>query len=136
VERLIQSVGTPLHLICILVLYATGLRREEVVRVKVEDIDSARMLIHIRQGKGKKDRKVMLGSRLLNELRDYWRAASAKPQTYLFPSQACYRKADLHRCARSALDIISSIRAVLWTQYEPLISGIIPFGGLNMKLSY
>jgi len=88
VERLIQSAGTPLHRICILVLYATGLRREELVQLKVEDIDSARMLIHIRQGKGKKDRKVMLSPRLLTELRDYWRSANPKPQTYLFPSQA------------------------------------------------
>lgn len=89
VERLIQSAGTPLHRICILVLHATGLRREELVRLKVEDIDSARMLIHIRQGKGNKDRKVMLSPRLLTELRDYWRTANPKPQTYLFPSRAC-----------------------------------------------
>jgi site-specific recombinase XerD len=88
VERLIQSAAGPLHRICILVLYATGLRREELVRLKVEDIDSARMLIHVRQGKGRKDRKIMLSPRLLTELRDYWRSANPKPQTYLFPGQA------------------------------------------------
>lgn len=59
VERLIQSAGSLLHRVCILVLYATGMRREELVRLKIEHIDSARMLIHIRQGKGKKDRDVM-----------------------------------------------------------------------------
>jgi integrase/recombinase XerD len=88
VERLIQYTDSPLHRICILTLYATGMRREELVRLKVEDIDSARMLIHVRQGKGRKDRDVMLSPRLLTELRNYWRAANPKPKTYLFPSQA------------------------------------------------
>lgn len=86
VERLIQSAGTPLHRICILVLYATGLRREELVQLKVEDIDSARMLIHIRQGKGKKDRKVMLSPRLLTELRDYWRRIRFSADGCFLPS--------------------------------------------------
>lgn len=88
VERLIQCADSPLHRVCLLVLYATGVRREELVRLKIEDIDSARMLIHVRQGKGRKDREVMLSSRLLTELRDYWRSANPKPRTYLFPSQA------------------------------------------------
>lgn len=88
VERLIQCADSRLHRVCILTLYATGLRREELVRLKVEDIDSARMLIHVRQGKGKKDRKIMLSPQLLTELRDYWRSANPKPKTYLFPSQA------------------------------------------------
>lgn len=88
VERLIQCADSPLHRVCILVLYATGLRREELVRLKVEDIDSGRMLVHVRQGKGRKDREVMLSPRLLTELRDYWRSANPKPRTYLFPSQS------------------------------------------------
>jgi integrase/recombinase XerD len=60
VERLIQSAASPLHRIWLLVLYATGIRREELVQLKVSDIDSERMLIRIRQGKAKKDRNVML----------------------------------------------------------------------------
>jgi site-specific recombinase XerD len=87
VERLIQCADSPLHRVCILVLYATGLRREELVGLKMEDIDGARMLLHVRQGKGRKDRNIMLSPRLLTELRDYWRSANPKPQTYLFPSQ-------------------------------------------------
>src|SRR6202051_2408822 len=51
VERLIQCAGSRLHRVCILVLYATGMRRAEVVRLKIEHIDSARLLLHIRQGK-------------------------------------------------------------------------------------
>lgn len=87
VERLIQCADSPLHRVCLLVLYATGVRREELVRLKMEDIDSARMLIHVRQGKGRKDREIMLSPRLLTELRDYWRSANPKPRTYLFPGQ-------------------------------------------------
>ena len=65
-------------------LYGTGLRREELCRLKVEDVDSKRMVIHVRQGKGNKDRDVTLSPRLLEVLRDYWKWR--KPKTYLFPS--------------------------------------------------
>lgn len=87
VERLIESASSRLHRICILTLYATGLRREELVQLEINDVDSSRMLIRVRQGKGRKDRYVMLSPRLLTELRDYWRSANPKPRTYLFPSQ-------------------------------------------------
>jgi integrase/recombinase XerD len=53
VQRLIDSADSPLHRTWLLTLYATGMRREELVRLKVADIDRARMLIHIHQGKGK-----------------------------------------------------------------------------------
>jgi len=84
VERLIQGAASPLHRVWLLTLYATGMRREELVRLQISDIDSARMLIHIRQGKGRKDREVMLSPKLLQELRDYWRRANPKPKTHLF----------------------------------------------------
>jgi integrase/recombinase XerD len=87
VERLIENAANPLHRVWILTLYATGMRREEMVHLKVADIDSGRMVIHIRQGKGRKDRDVMLSPRLLNELRDYWRRTSPSPTTYLFPGK-------------------------------------------------
>src|ERR1035438_3548934 len=94
VERLIQYAASPLHRIWLLILYATGIRRQELVQLKIEDIDSDRMLIRIRQGKGKKDRNVMLSPRLLQELRDYWRSANPKPTTYLFPSKGAHPNAD------------------------------------------
>jgi len=56
--------------------------------LKVTDIDSQRMVVHVRQGKGNKDRDVTLSPRLLEVLRDYWKWR--KPKTYLFPS--LYRK--------------------------------------------
>jgi len=65
--------------------YGAGLRASEVCNLKVSDIDSDRMLIHVEQGKGRKDRKVMLSPGLLNLLRDYW--LEARPQGWLFPGK-------------------------------------------------
>jgi integrase/recombinase XerD len=65
--------------------YAAGLRISEVAALRVEDIDSGRMVIRVRQGKGRKDRYVMLSPRLLDLLRRYWKAA--RPRTWLFPGR-------------------------------------------------
>jgi site-specific recombinase XerD len=65
------------------VAYGCGLRLSELLHLQVSDIDSARMAVHVRQGKGKKDRLVPLSPRLLNELRAYWRLG--RPRTWLFP---------------------------------------------------
>jgi len=106
VERLIQGARSPLHRVWLVILYATGMRREELVRLKVSDIDSGRMLIHIRQGKGRKDRDVMLSPRLLEELRDYWRRVQPKPKTYLFPSKDPHQKRDVPMQAKSVFDAV------------------------------
>ena len=66
-------------------LYATGARREEVAHLKLSDIDSQRMVVHIRGGKGRKDRDVMLSPKLLDALRVYWRGLRRKPTDWLFP---------------------------------------------------
>jgi site-specific recombinase XerD len=62
-----------------------GLRSSEVVKLRIEDIDSRRMLIRVRQGKGKKDRYVNLSPELLQLLREYWLAR--RPKEWLFPGQ-------------------------------------------------
>jgi integrase/recombinase XerD len=67
-------------------LYATGLRVSEVVALKVRDIDSPRMLIRVRQGKGRSDRYVILSPRLLTVLRTDWKAL--RPTEWLFPGRA------------------------------------------------
>ena len=64
-------------------LYATGVRRAELAHLKVSDVDSERMVIRIRGGKGRKDREVMLSAKLLEALRDHWRRY--KPKEWLFP---------------------------------------------------
>lgn len=63
--------------------YACGLRISELLNLQVTDIDSARMVVHVRQGKGAKDRQVPLSARLLNELRIWWCRHRQKP--WLFP---------------------------------------------------
>jgi len=84
VARLIESASTSYHRVIVMTLYGTGLRREELSRLKLTDVDSQRMVIHVRQGKGNKDRDVTLSPRLLEVLRAYWRWR--KPKVYLFPS--------------------------------------------------
>jgi site-specific recombinase XerD len=92
VTRLIESASTSYHRVILMTLYGTGLRREELCRLKVIDVDSQRMVIHVRQGKGNKDRDVTLSPRLLEVLRAYWKWR--KPKTYLFPSH--YRRRAEH----------------------------------------
>lgn len=79
-----NQVGCLKHRAALMLCYGAGLRISEAVAVKVTDIDSERMLIHIRQGKGNKDRYAMLSLRLLAVLRSYWRAT--RPKDYLFPT--------------------------------------------------
>ena len=81
--RLIESASNLFHRTMLMTLYSTGIRRAELCHLKVEDIDSQRMLIHIRQGKGNRDRDVPLSPKLLETLREYWRWM--RPKTYLFP---------------------------------------------------
>ena len=65
--------------------YGAGLRAAEVISLKIADIDSKRMVIRVEQGKGRKDRYVMLSPHLLELLRAWWRAA--RPQGWLFPGR-------------------------------------------------
>ena len=67
------------------VAYGAGLRAAEIISLKITDIDSTRMVIRVEQGKGRKDRYVMLSEHLLALLRAYWKAA--RPQGWLFPGR-------------------------------------------------
>lgn len=86
VQLLEASKKTPKHHAIIATLYSTGLRIEELVNLKVADIDKENMLIHVRQGKGGKDREVQLSENLRMILRAYYRSCLEKPTTFLFPS--------------------------------------------------
>lgn len=68
------------------VLYSAGIRLGEVCRLRVDDIDSSRMLLRIRQGKGRKDRFAPLSPAALDLLREWWRA-SGHPKALLFPNE-------------------------------------------------
>ena len=109
VARLIDSARIPLHRTLLMTLYATGLRRAELARLKVSDIDSQRMVIHVRGGKGRRDRDVMLSPMLLAELRQHWRRLRRKPSIWLFPSRYAHAsdrpitpKAIYHACKGAA----------------------------------
>ena len=84
VTRLIEAASSLMHRTILLILYATGIRRAELSELKVSDIDSQRMVIHIQKGKGQRDRDLPMTPKLLEALRDYWRWARSK--VYLFPS--------------------------------------------------
>ena len=90
VAQLLHAVRTPCERILLMTLYATGARRSELTHLKVGDIDSQRMVVHIRGGKGRKDREVMLSPKLLTALRTLWRYYHRKSSIWLFPSN--YRK--------------------------------------------
>lgn len=85
VEQVIAHATNPKHRTMLLTTYAAGLRLNEVLHLRVTNIDSARMTIRVEQGKGGKDRYTVLRPRLLDALRWYW--TLARPRTWLFPSQ-------------------------------------------------
>src|SRR6202008_3283864 len=85
VAQLIDAACTPFHRTILMTLYATGVRNAELTRLKISDIDSRRMVIHIQGGKGRKDRDVMLSQILLEELRAHWRRLRRKSSVWLFP---------------------------------------------------
>ncbi len=108
VAQLIDAVRSPYYRTILMTLYATGLRNAELTRLKVSDIDSQRMVIHVQGGKGRKDRDVMLSPKLLEELRQHWRRLPRKG-LWLFPgnrwhsgSQPIDTKTPRHACQHAA----------------------------------
>src|ERR1700732_1238954 len=85
VARLIDATLTPYHRTLLMTLYATGVRRAELTHLKVSNVDSKRMVIHVQGGKGRKDRDVMLSPKLLAALRQHWRGLQRKSSAWLFP---------------------------------------------------
>jgi site-specific recombinase XerD len=83
VGRFLDAVESLKHRVILTVCYAAGLRVSEAVRLKPAAIDSQRMVIRVEEGKGRKDRYVMLSPKLLDILRNYWKAA--RPKEWLFP---------------------------------------------------
>ena len=83
VAQFLGAVANLKHRVILTICYATGLRVSEAVHLKPAAIDSKRMVIRVEQGKGRKDRYVMLPPKLLDLLRDYWRRTH--PGEWLFP---------------------------------------------------
>ena len=84
VKALLEAPDNLRHRTLLALLYGCGLRVSEVIQLHVNDIDSARKVVHVRPGKGRKDRQTLLPAKLLDLLRCYWR--SHKPTGWLFPS--------------------------------------------------
>jgi integrase/recombinase XerD len=109
VARLIDAARPRFHRTLLMALYATGLRRAELARLKVCDVDSKRMVIHVQGGKGRRDRDVLLNAKLLDELRQHWHRLRRKPSVWLFPGNRGHAsdrpitpKAIYHACKRAA----------------------------------
>ena len=103
VVRFLEAIPSLKSRTALTTVYAAGLRVSEVVLLKITDIDSQRMVIRVEQGKGGKDRYVMLSPQLLRILRSYWRFA--RPQRWLFPGRDEDRPLAptvLHAACRSA----------------------------------
>jgi site-specific recombinase XerD len=84
-SKLLQAVDNMKHLTMILLGYSAGLRASEIANLELKDIDSDRMTIHVRQGKGRKDRIVPLSPVLLSVARQHW--LIERPRKFLFPGQ-------------------------------------------------
>jgi site-specific recombinase XerD len=100
VSALLRAITEPRYRAVIMALYAGGLRVSEGCRLRPEDIDAKRMLIHIRDGKGGRDRYTVLSARLLDYLRDYFR--TFRPREWLFPG----RTAAGHISRRSVHEVL------------------------------
>ena len=104
VRRLLAAVENLKHRTILMTIYATGLRVSEVVALEIADVDSSRMLIRVRHGKGRKERFVPLSATLLEQLRVYWRAY--RPERWLFSSTDAQRPLSVSAvqrvCQRSA----------------------------------
>ena len=123
VARLLDAAPGLKYKAALSVAYGAGLRAAEVISLKVSDIDSKRMIIRVEQGKGGKDRNVMLSPSLLDLLRTWWKAA--RPQGWLFPgrdpaqpmttrqlNRACHAAAQMaeHQQARLAAYLAAQLR--------------------------
>lgn len=93
VKQVFEQVSCPKQRTFLMLAYDTGLRISELIHLRIEDIDSQRMVIRVRQGKGKKDRYARLTPSLLKLLREYWR--EFRPHTWLFPGASVNKPYDI-----------------------------------------
>jgi len=104
VARLLAALASDKHRALVMLAYGAGLRVSEVCKLRVDDIDAKRMLLHIRGAKRGRERYVMLSPRLLSTLRAYWKAA--RPQgPYVFPGRdpsKLVRRETVHRAIDKA----------------------------------
>jgi site-specific recombinase XerD len=123
VSRLLNASSKPMFKAALSVAYGAGLRASEVTHLKVTDIDSDRMIIHVVQGKGSKDRNALLSPELLKILRQWWRTAHAEGKMlkngWLFPGRAVDKPISTRQLRRECKTALSdaglNMRASLHT---------------------
>jgi len=106
VERFLKAVNDLEYRAAFVTIYAAGLRVSEAVALTIKDIDSTRMVIHVRHGKGRKDRYVMLSEQLLGILRAYWKCT--RPQHFLFPGPDPTRPITVRSLQRACCDAVQN----------------------------
>lgn len=121
IKAKLESIKNLKHRALLTVVYSVGLRVSEVVNLKIEDIDSKRMLIHIKNAKGKKDRVVPLSESVLKLLREYWK--EFKPVEYLFNglSSAKYSIGSCQKIYKKYIDSDSSIHTLRHSSFTNLL---------------
>jgi len=109
------------HRALLTLTYSVGLRVSEVANLKIEDIDSTRMLIHIKNAKGRKDRIVPLSQKVLELLREYWK--EFKPVVYLFNGQTGgkYSIGSCQKIYKKYIDSASSIHTLRHSSFTNLL---------------
>lgn len=121
IKEKLSNIKNPKHKAILTLTYSVGLRVSEIVNLKIEDIDSKRMLIHIKNAKGKKDRIVPLSLTVLDLLREYWK--SYKPSEYLFNGQSSdqYTVRSCQAIYKKYIDLDSSIHTLRHSSFTNLL---------------
>lgn len=121
IKKKLSDIGNLKHKAILTLTYSIGLRVSEVVNLKIEDINSNRMLIHIKNAKGRKDRVVPLSKYVLDLLRDYWK--EYKPNVYLFNGQNSiqYSIGSCQKIYKKYIDDKSSIHTLRHSSFTNLL---------------
>jgi len=122
VREILNRVRLPRYRVCLSTIYACGLRLQEGIRLAVPDIDSARMMIHVRHGKGAKDRYVPLPQRTLELLRDYW--VTHRNPALIFPAEG-----------RGHIDLSKATEPMSKSSVQDAFHAALKQSGINKRAS-
>lgn len=122
VREILNRVRLPRYRVCLSTIYACGLRLQEGIRLAVPDIDSARMMIHVRHGKGNKDRYVPLPRRTLELLRDYW--STHRNPVLIFPAEG-----------RDHIDLSKATEPMSKSSVQDAFRAALKQSGINKRAS-
>jgi site-specific recombinase XerD len=122
VRKILSSIRLPRYRVCLSTIYSCGLRLQEGINLRVPDIDSSRMMIHVRHGKGAKDRYVPLPQRTLQMLRHYW--ASHRNPVLIFPAEG-----------RAHIDLRQSKESMSKSSVQDAFRAAVKESGINKLAS-